>query len=57
MAKSTYDKIVEIYPELLTIPRAFDDLIELQDDSDGKGAWIVFWNYDKPLPEGMKIGK
>jgi hypothetical protein len=31
--------------------------INLQDDSDGKGAWIVAWNYSKPLPKGLKIGK
>jgi hypothetical protein len=57
MAKNTYEIIVETYPELLEIPRAFYDLIELQDDSDGQGIWIVFWKYDKPLPAGLKVGK
>jgi len=29
----------------------------LQDDSDGNGAYIAKWEYSKPLPEGMKVGK
>ena len=31
--------------------------IQLQDDSDTKGAWLVKWEYSKPLPAGLKIGK
>lgn len=31
--------------------------IFLQDDSDGKGAWIVKWEYTKPIPDGLKLGK
>jgi hypothetical protein len=31
--------------------------IVLQDDSDGKGAWLVSWDYSKPIPEGVTVGK
>lgn len=31
--------------------------INLQDDSDGLGAWLVSWEYSKPLPAGIKVGK
>lgn len=31
--------------------------IQLQDDLDGKGAWIVKWEYTQPLPAGLKVGK
>jgi hypothetical protein len=29
----------------------------LQDDADGKGAYIAAWNYSKPIPDGLKLGK
>ena len=31
--------------------------IYLCDDADGKGAYITKWNYSKPIPEGLKLGK
>ena len=31
--------------------------INLQDDSDGKGAWLVKWQYSKPMPDGLTLGK
>ena len=31
--------------------------IVLQDDSDGKGVWLVSWDYSKPIPKGVKVGK
>ena len=31
--------------------------IQLQDDSDGKGVWLVKWEYSKPIPTGLKLGK
>lgn len=31
--------------------------IILRDDSDGLGAYIAKWDYSKPIPKGMKIGK
>jgi len=46
------------YPELTNadfLPE--DGIIHLRDDSDGQGAYIEKWEYEKPLPEGMKVGK
>jgi hypothetical protein len=59
MAKSLVEKIVEIYPELAGEGyRAFEGrIIAVQDDSDGEGAYIAVWNYEKPVPDGMKLGK
>jgi hypothetical protein len=31
--------------------------INLQDDTDGKGVWLVSWDYSKPIPEGITVGK
>lgn len=54
---SLYDTLIEVLPELKT-SNAFDkELVVLQDDSDGQGAYIVKWEYPAPLPEGMKVGK
>jgi len=38
-----YDKIMGLYPELTD--RDFMDTIRLQNDSDGKGDYIKFWNH------------
>lgn len=45
-------KILIIYPELeeLNNPLSSNSIYVLQDDSDGKGAYIKIWNYDKPQP-------
>jgi hypothetical protein len=53
------DQIIEIYPELAeNNNKAFrDGTIELRDDSDGEGVYIDVWNYSKPIPEGLKLGK
>jgi hypothetical protein len=52
-----WEKIIEAIPEL----NATDDFksfgIFLKDDADGQGAYIAEWNYSKPLPAGMKVGK
>jgi len=29
----------------------------LCDDSDGLGAYIAKWEYPKPIPAGLKLGK
>jgi hypothetical protein len=51
-----YDTIIAEYPELENA-----DLyalgITLRDDSDGKGVFIVKWEYSKPIPKGLKLGK
>jgi hypothetical protein len=53
-----FEKILEVYPELKN--EDFEPLtgtILLQDDSDGKGAYVAVWEYSKPLPKGLKLGK
>ena len=52
-----YEQIIAVYPELTPEDFAPKGVINLCDDSDGKGAYIEKWNYEKPIPEGMKIGK
>jgi hypothetical protein len=51
-----YEKIIAIYPELAGSDIFVKDII-LQDDSDGLGAYIAKWDYTKPIPEGLKLGK
>ena len=53
----TYDEIVAIYPELTAQDFGTFGLIQLQDDSDGQGAYIAKWEYSKPIPDGFKLGK
>jgi hypothetical protein len=52
-----YETIIAEYPELAGTKTFADGVILLQDDSDGLGAYIAEWNYSKPLPKGMKVGK
>jgi len=54
---SLYEEIVKVYPELT--PSDFDEggKIKLRDDSDGLGAYIEKWEYTKPIPKGLKLGK
>lgn len=51
-----YEQIIAVYPELT--PNDFiNGTIVLQDDADGYGAYLAEWNYEKPIPKGMKLGK
>ena len=53
-----FEKIIEVYPELSDNEyAAFSNEIRLQDDSDGQGAYIAQWTYEKPIPDGLKLGK
>ena len=52
-----YEKIVEIYPELLDSNSFRDGTIILQNDSDGAGDYIAEWNYSESIPDGLKLGK
>ncbi len=55
---SLYEKIVTAYPELIEDNEAFlRGFIIIQDDSDGEGAFIAKWDYSKPIPKGLKLGK
>jgi hypothetical protein len=54
-----YSQIIAAYPEL-TIKEGFDPFnngsIQLLDDGDGI-QYIAKWEYSKPIPEGLKLGK
>ena len=52
-----FTQIIAIYPELQDNQILFaTGTIELRDDGDGV-QYIGKWNYSKPLPDGMKVGK
>jgi hypothetical protein len=53
---SLYDLIINSYPELENTKIIGTDII-LRNDSDGLGDYIDTWNYDKPVPEGLAVGK
>jgi len=52
-----WQEIISTYPEI----NPTDDFsklgIFLQDDGDGIGAYIAKWDYSKPIPEGLTLGK
>ena len=52
-----WEKIIAVYPELTDSDFGNFGTITLQDDSDGKGAYVKEWNYSKPLPTALKLGK
>jgi hypothetical protein len=52
-----HEIIFATYPELEGTDLFYTHGIRLQDDSDGEGAYVAEWNYSKPLPNGMKVGK
>ena len=52
-----WQKIIEAYPEIQPTDDFKNLGIVLQDDSDGQGAYIAKWEYSKPIPEGLKLGK
>lgn len=52
-----FTQITNIYPELTS--EDFEPIrgsILLKDDGDGI-QYIEKWEYSKPIPEGMKVGK
>jgi hypothetical protein len=52
-----YEKIIATYSELIDadfFPETGS--IHLKDDGDGV-AYIAKWEYTKPLPSGLKLGK
>lgn len=53
-----WEQITATYPELTNedfYPGT--GVISLRDDSDGLGAYIEKWEYSKPIPTGLKLGK
>jgi hypothetical protein len=49
--------VLETYPELANTKDLYDGTIILQDDSDGVGPYIAKWEYSKPIPDGLTLGK
>ena len=52
-----WEKIIEAYPEINPTDHFGQLGILLRDDSDGVGAYIAKWEYSKPIPSGLKLGK
>jgi hypothetical protein len=52
-----WEQIMAVYPELTDADFGRNGTIALQDDSDGLGAFIAKWEYLKPIPAGLKLGK
>lgn len=52
-----YEKIIAAYPELTASNFGGRGEILLSDDLDGSGAYIEKWEYSKPIPTGLKLGK
>jgi len=52
-----WEKIIEAYSEISPTDNFKQLGIVLVDDSDGKGAYIEKWEYSKPIPEGLSLGK
>jgi len=51
-----FNLIKETYPELTDADFLIGGTIQLCDDGDGV-VYISKWEYSKPLPDGMKVGK
>jgi hypothetical protein len=55
-----YSAIISTYPEL-EIKEGYDPFkdgtIQLKDDGDGVGAYLAEWQFNKPLPKGLTLGK
>ena len=54
---SLYEQIIATYPELTDKNYIFQGIIILQNDADNLGDYIAEWHYEKPIPEGLKLGK
>jgi len=54
---SLYNKIIAAYPELTDADFGRQGSIGLRNDSDGLGDFIEKWEYSKPVPEGLTLGK
>ncbi len=52
-----WEQIIAVYPELTDKDFGSFGTIALQDDSDGQGAFIAKWEYSKPVPAELKVGK
>jgi hypothetical protein len=50
-----WEEIIAAYPEINPTDNFQSLGIFLQDDGDG--AYITKWEYSKPIPEGLSLGK
>jgi hypothetical protein len=50
-----WEKIVAVYSELTDKDFIVGGCISLRNDGDGD--YIERWDYEKPIPEGLKLGK
>jgi len=57
MAKTLSEIIIAEYPELENSNELVNGSIRLRNDSDGLGDYIEKWEYSKPIPAGLKLGK
>ena len=53
---SLYDDIIAIYPEL-TVEDFYPKTGSIRLQNDGKGDYIAKWEYSKPIPAGLTLGK
>jgi hypothetical protein len=52
-----FDLIIAVYPELTSADfHPITGLILLADDGDGV-QYLAKWEYSKPIPSGLKLGK
>jgi hypothetical protein len=54
---SLFDEIIAVYPELTNADFEPKGVIELRNDSDGYGDYILRWDYSEPIPDGLTLGK
>ena len=52
-----YETVIATYPELENSRALIDNTIEIRNDTDGFGDYISIWNYHKPIPDGLTLGK
>lgn len=51
-----FTQIKNAYPEITEADFYDDGKIRLKDDGDGI-QYIAKWEYSKPIPDGLKLGK
>lgn len=51
-----FKEITKVYPELTDLDFIDEGTIRLRDDGDGV-VYIFKWEYSKPIPNGLKLGK
>ncbi len=52
-----WEEIIEAYPELADSKKIGYGSIIIRNDSDGLGDYIEKWEYSKPIPDGLTLGK